>query len=62
LYYKSLLEQAQLVKIVEDRTEWREVASYSNFKQRSTPIGGLVGKVSLEGPLQTYNLGWYGVR
>jgi hypothetical protein len=40
---------ADAVRIVEDRTRWVEVQSYSNRQRRKTPLSGLAGQVTLEG-------------
>lgn len=51
--FHDLLAQAAAVEVVSDETNWQEVASYSARQGRSTPIGGLVGRVRVRGPLTT---------
>jgi hypothetical protein len=45
---RPLVEQ---VCVVDDRTRWVDVISYSSRTRSKIPIGGLVGSVTLEGEL-----------
>lgn len=49
--HAELLEAAEGVRVVEDRTRWVDVPSYSSRQGRLTPIGGLVGEITFEGDL-----------
>ncbi len=49
--FGALLQTAEAVRLVEDRTSWLDLESHSGRSGRRTPIGGLVGGVSYEGPL-----------
>jgi hypothetical protein len=49
--FRELLAQAETVELVENFTEWREIASYSTRQGRCTPIGGLVGRARYQGQL-----------
>jgi hypothetical protein len=42
---------AARVRVADERTRWVDVVSYSSRSRQRTPIGGLVGAVSLEGDL-----------
>jgi hypothetical protein len=44
----ALVEQ---VRVADDQTRWVDVVSYSSRTRARTPIGGLVGQVTLEGEL-----------
>jgi len=46
LDYAALLERAEAVRTVDDRTRWVELSSYSTRQRRATPIGGLEGAVT----------------
>jgi hypothetical protein len=48
---RSLLAQCLDVRVVEDRTRWVDLASYSARQRRTTPIGGFVGTVIFRGDL-----------
>lgn len=50
--YLSVLEATEGVQIAEDRTRWVDVVSYSVRTHTRTPIGGLVGHVTLTGELR----------
>lgn len=47
--YKELVAKAAVIKLEEDSTSWQEVGSYSARQGKVTPIGGLVGQVTLRG-------------
>lgn len=49
LDFRRLLAQAAAVRVVADETRWVDVVSYSGRARRSTPIGGLVGRVAFVG-------------
>lgn len=49
--YLSPLEATQAVELADDRTRWVDVVSYSTRTRSRTPIGGLVGSVTLSGEL-----------
>jgi hypothetical protein len=40
---------AEAVQIIDDQTRWLDVSGYSSRQQRSLPLGGLVGSVTLAG-------------
>jgi len=44
-------EAAAAVQVADDRTRWVDVVSYSTRTRQRTPIGGLVGAVTLAGEL-----------
>ena len=48
---QRLAEHAARVTLTENATRWVDVASYSARQQRSTPIGGLVGRATYTGDL-----------
>lgn len=50
---KSLLATGLDVQVIEDRTRWVELQSYSTRQRRSTPTGGFVGSVSFVGNLRS---------
>ncbi|MBI1884774.1 MAG: CRISPR system precrRNA processing endoribonuclease RAMP protein Cas6 [Chloroflexi bacterium] len=52
--HEALLQQAEDVRVAEDRTRWVDVPSYSSRQGRFTPIGGLVGEVTFEGDLKPF--------
>jgi len=52
--HEALLQQAEDVRVAEDRTRWVDVPSYSSRQGRFTPIGGLVGEVTFEGDLRPF--------
>mgnify|MGYP005841097163 CR=1 FL=1 len=45
--YRDLLEQAGRAQVVRDATHWVELSSYSTRQRRATPIGGLMGQVTI---------------
>ncbi len=45
--FRSLLDAAEEVEVVENRLRWADVWSYSSRKQALSPIGGIVGEVVL---------------
>ena len=47
LDYPALMAQATAARTVRDATRWVELESYSTRQQRATPIGGLMGEVTL---------------
>jgi hypothetical protein len=48
---KALLATGLDVRVIEDRTRWVELQSYSSRQHRPTPTGGFVGGVSFTGDL-----------
>jgi hypothetical protein len=48
---QCLAERAARVTLTENVTRWVDVASFSARQQRSTPIGGLVGRATYSGDL-----------
>jgi len=52
---QELIEQAQEVVCIEDATTWEDVQSYSHRQKRSTPIGGIIGKVTFSGNLAPFH-------
>ncbi|NJL34621.1 MAG: hypothetical protein HC893_13150, partial [Chloroflexaceae bacterium] len=51
LPWQEVLAQAAAVHVASDRTRWVDVVSHSTRQGRSTPIGGLIGAVTLVGNL-----------
>ncbi|HEU5102318.1 MAG TPA: CRISPR system precrRNA processing endoribonuclease RAMP protein Cas6 [Roseiflexaceae bacterium] len=49
--FHALLDAAARVQVVDDRTRWVDVVSYSARSRQRTPIGGLVGRATLAGEL-----------
>ncbi len=45
--FPALLSAAEAVRTVENRLLWEDVASYSTRRHAESPIGGLVGRVTL---------------
>lgn len=43
-----MLDEAEMVRLVENRTRWIELESYSTRRRRRTPIGGLIGEAVYE--------------
>lgn len=54
LDFAGLLEMAEQVAVVDDRTTWLDLSSFSSRRGRSTPIGGLVGEITFSGELQPF--------
>lgn len=51
LPFTQLVEAAGAVRVARDETRWLDVSSHSSRTGRSTPIGGLVGRVTFVGEL-----------
>ncbi|KAB8141446.1 CRISPR system precrRNA processing endoribonuclease RAMP protein Cas6 [Chloroflexia bacterium SDU3-3] len=51
LDFRALLDVAERAVVIEDRTRWVDVASYSARQGGRTPIGGLVGQATFAGDL-----------
>ena len=49
--HRGLLEHVARVRVADDQTRWVDVVSYSSRTRQRTPIGGLVGHVTLAGDL-----------
>jgi hypothetical protein len=49
--YQSLPALVEQVGLADDQTRWVDVVSYSSRTRQRTPIGGLVGRVTLVGDL-----------
>ncbi|MFN8505705.1 CRISPR system precrRNA processing endoribonuclease RAMP protein Cas6 [Kouleothrix sp.] len=49
--HRELLAFAEAVRVADDQTRWVDVVSYSSRTRSRTPIGGLIGHVTLEGSL-----------
>ena len=47
-----LIEIAGSVGVLQDKTTWADVNSYSRRQEKSTPIGGLMGAITFAGNLQ----------
>ena len=47
-----LIEGAGTVEVLQDKTTWADVSSYSRRQGKSTPIGGLMGEITFGGNLQ----------
>ena len=52
--FRPVMAQAEAVQVVEDRTRWVELDSFSTRRGASTPLGGLVGQVTFEGDLEPF--------
>jgi CRISPR-associated endoribonuclease Cas6 len=48
--FKSLIESAQMVNIVENRTHWIDIDRYSQRQQQKMQIGGVLGSICFAGP------------
>lgn len=46
--FPTLLAAADAVQVVDNRLDWEELRSYSTRQHRATPMGGLVGSVTLQ--------------
>jgi hypothetical protein len=51
LDYKRIIEASQQIKIVEDDTDWNDWERFSNRQDSRMRFGGLVGKITYEGPI-----------
>ncbi|NCC35204.1 MAG: CRISPR system precrRNA processing endoribonuclease RAMP protein Cas6 [Chloroflexia bacterium] len=49
--FRALLDLAEQVEVIDDRTRWVDLVSASSRTQRRTPIGGLIGQVTFAGEL-----------
>jgi hypothetical protein len=49
---RELLGTALDVRVVEDRTRWIELQSYSSRQRRSTPMGGFIGSATFAGDIK----------
>ncbi len=56
--WRALLPLADTVRVVQDKTRWLELESYSTRKQGRTPISGLVGSVTFSAGDWTPFLPW----
>lgn len=54
LDFRSLLQQAEEVHLVEDNTRWIELDSYSTRRQAHTPLSGFVGQARYIGPMEPF--------
>jgi hypothetical protein len=54
MWFSDLIDKASAVHVTADKTRWVGVQSYSRRTGNATSIGGLVGKVTLEGPLGAF--------
>lgn len=52
--FTELIEMASTVEVLEDETRWVDVFSHSSRTKRSTPIGGLVGRITFTGELTSF--------
>jgi len=52
--FRQVMAQAEAVQVVEDRTRWVELDSFSTRLGRATPRGGLVGRVTFAGDLEPF--------
>lgn len=52
--FRQVMAQAEAVRVTNDETRWVELESYSTRLGRSTPIGGLIGRVTFEGNLEPF--------
>ena len=51
---RTVMAQAEAVRVARDETHWVELESYSTRLNRATPLGGLVGRVIFEGDFQPF--------
>ena len=51
---RTVMAQAEAVRVVNDETHWVELESYSTRLNRATHIGGLIGPVTFEGDLEPF--------
>jgi hypothetical protein len=56
--FPALLAEAEAVRVVEQRLAWEEVRSYSTRRRAESPLGGLVGRVTLQAEDWTPFLPW----
>lgn len=54
LPFAQLVEAAGAVRVARDETRWVDASSHSSRTGRSTPIGGLVGRVVFKGDLTPF--------
>jgi hypothetical protein len=54
LPFEQLGEVAASIRVADDMTTWLDVSSHSSRTGLSTPIGGLVGRISFEGDLSLF--------
>jgi len=52
--FRQVMAQAEAVQVVRDETRWVELESYSTRQRRSTPLGGLMGRVTFRGELEPF--------
>jgi hypothetical protein len=52
--HQDLLSRAERIAVVEDKTRWLDVASYSARQGRTMPIGGLLGSITFAGELAPF--------
>jgi len=52
--FSQLIEAAGAVRVVNDETRWLDASSHSSRTGRTTPIGGLVGRVVFSGDLAPF--------
>src|SRR5258708_13833446 len=45
----NLIELAATAEVLEDKTTWEDVSSYSRRQGKSSPIGGLMGAITFDG-------------
>lgn len=53
--YRELMEQAQSVRVRENRTRWFDWERYSHRQGRKMHLGGLVGEVMYEGDISPFH-------
>jgi hypothetical protein len=51
---RTVMAQAEAVRVVRDETRWVELESYSTRLERATPLGGLMGQITFEGDLTPF--------
>jgi len=56
--FPALLAAAETVRVVEQRLQWEEVRSYSTRRRAESPLGGLVGRVTLQAEAWAPFLPW----
>ena len=52
--FQDFLRQADDVRVVGADLRWEELSRYSNRQRRKHPLGGFVGEMELEGPLEPF--------
>ena len=54
LDFTGLIDRAEEVRIIEDNTRWVDWERYSSRQDSRMNLGGLVGRVTYQGPLSAF--------